>query len=178
MYNFFTDAQFDNTVANFSVSRRGVIDEFLRLREHSRSFPLFIRWLGFSIGYVEVAHAERGAGKTSYDLHKLLRFAAESIVSQSNKPLHLSILTGLVLATGAFLTSLYLAIRYFLLGTPVTGWTSTMVSIWFIGGGILANLGVLGLYLGRAFNEVKNRPLYVIRQRIGFPARQREPEAK
>ncbi len=178
VYNFFTDAQFDNTVANFSVSRRGVIDEFLRLREHSRSFPLFIRWLGFSIGYVEVAHAERGAGKTSYDLHKLLRFAAESIVSQSNKPLHLSILTGLVLATGAFLTSLYLAIRYFLLGTPVTGWTSTMVSIWFIGGGILANLGVLGLYLGRAFNEVKNRPLYVIRQRIGFPARQREPEAK
>ena len=169
VYNYFTDARFDHTVANFSISRRAVIEEFLRLREHNRSFPLFIQWLGFSVGYVEVVHAERFAGKTSYTLGKLLRLSAESIVAQSNKPLHLSIAMGLLLALAAFLVALYYFAKYFVHGIPVTGWTSMMVSLWFIGGVLLANLGVLGLYLGRVFNEVKNRPLYVIRQRIGFP---------
>lgn len=168
-YNYFTDSHFDNTVANFSISRHAVIGEFLRLREHNRSFPLFIRWLGFSVGYVEVAHAERFAGKTSYTLRKLLLLSAESILSQSNKPLYLSIAAGLLLALGAFLVALYFTGKYFISGVPVTGWTSTMVSLWFIGGVLLANLGVLGLYLGRVFNEVKNRPLYVVRQKIGFP---------
>ncbi|MDY0144862.1 MAG: glycosyltransferase family 2 protein [Kiritimatiellia bacterium] len=167
-YNYFTDARFDNTVANFSISRRPVIAEFLRMREHNRSFPLFIRWLGFSVGYVDVVHAERFAGKTSYDFRKLLRLSAESIISQSNKPLHLSIAIGLLLALGSFLVALYFIAKYFFLGIPVTGWTSMIVSLWFIGGVILMNLGVLGLYLGRVFNEVKNRPLYVVRERIGF----------
>lgn len=169
IYNYFTNTRFDNTVANFSISRRCVIEEFLRLREHNRSFPLFIHWLGFSIGYVEVAHAARFAGETSYTLKKLLRFSAESIVSQTNKPLHVSITMGLFLSLGAFLAALYFVIRYFHQGIPVTGWTSTMVSLWFIGGVILANLGILGLYMGRVFNEVKNRPLYIIRQRVGLP---------
>lgn len=169
VYNYFTDTRFDHTVANFSISRRAVIQEFLRLREHNRSFPLFIQWLGFSVGHVDVAHAERFAGKTSYTLAKLLRLSAESIVAQSNKPLHLSIAAGLLLALGAFLVALFYVVKYFLRGIPVTGWTSMMVSLWFLGGVLLANLGVLGLYLGRVFNEVKNRPLYVVRQRLGFP---------
>ncbi len=170
IYNYFTDSRFDHTVANFSISRRPVIEEFLRMREHNRSFPLFIRWLGFSVGYVEVAHAERFSGETSYTLRKLFQLSAESILSQSNKPLHLSIAAGLLLAAGAFLMALYYVIKYFLYGIPVTGWTSMMVSLWFIGGVLLANLGILGLYLGRVFNEVKNRPLYVVRQRVGFPS--------
>ncbi len=173
VYNYFTEVRFDNTVANFSISRRAVIAEFLRMREHNRCFPLFIQWLGFAVGYVAVAHAERFAGKTSYDLRKLLRLSAESIVSQSNKPLYLSIAFGLFLAAVAFLVALYYLGKYFFRGIPVTGWTSTIVSLWFLGGVMLANLGVLGLYLGRVFNEVKNRPLYVIRQRIGW--RDRNP---
>jgi len=168
-YNFLTDSRFDSSVGNFSISRWPVINEFLRLREHNRSFPLFISWLGFPIGYVEVAHAKRFAGKTSYSLRKLLRFSAESIIAQSNKPLYLSIGMGLLLALGAFLVALYYIIKYFYYGIPVTGWTSSMVSLWFIGGVLLINLGVLGLYLGRVFNEVKNRPLYIIRQCLGLP---------
>lgn len=180
IYNYFTDSRFDNTVANFSISRRPVIEEFLRLREHNRSFPLFIRWLGFSVGYIDVAHAERFAGKTSYTLRKLFLLSAESILSQSNKPLHLSIALGLLLAAGAFLGAIYFIAKYFLLGIPVTGWTSMMVSLWFVAGILLANLGILGLYLGHVFNEVKNRPLYIVRQRIGFapPEHDREnPDA-
>ena len=168
VYNYFTDAKFDNTVSSFSIARQPVIEEFLHMREHNRSFPLFILWLGFSVGYVEVAHGERFAGKTSYSFCKLLRLSAESILAQSNKPLHLSIAAGLLLALGSFLVALYFVLKYFLFGIPVTGWTSMIVSLWFIGGVILLNLGVHGLYLGRVFNEVKNRPLYVIRQKVGF----------
>ena len=168
VYNYFTDARFDNTIANFSILQRPVVSEFLRLNEHNRSFPLFIHWLGFSTGYVEVSHAERFAGKTSYSLRKLLQLSADSIISQSNKPLHLSITTGLFLALGSFLMAIYFIAKYFLFGIPVTGWTSMMVSLWFIAGVLLLNLGIFGLYLGRVFNEVKNRPLYVIQQRIGF----------
>lgn len=170
VYNFFTDTHFDNSVANFSISRRPVVDAFLRMGEHNRSFPLFIKWLGFPIGYAEVTHAERFAGKASYTLSKLVRFATESIISQSNKPLHLSIAVGLLFAAGAFLVAAYYVGKYLLYGIPVTGWASIIVSIWFIGGVVLANLGILGLYLGRIFNETKNRPLYVIREQRGFPS--------
>lgn len=172
VYNFFTDAHFDSSVAEFSISRRPVVDEFLRMKEHNRSFALFIRWLGFPIGYVEVAHAERFAGKSSYSLSKLFHHSAESIISQSNKPLYLSIALGLSLALGSFLVALYFLIEYFRIGVVVEGWTTSIVSLWFIGGILLVNLGVLGLYLGRVFNEVKNRPLYVVRQRVGFADRQ------
>ena len=82
---------------------------------------------------------------------------------------------GLLLAAGSFLAALYFALRFFIHGTPVAGWTSTIVSVWFLGGSILANLGVIGLYLGRVFNETKNRPLYVVRSRIGFPEEPRNP---
>ena len=166
VYNFLTDSHFDNTVANFSISRRQVITEFLRLREHNRSFPLFIRWLGFSVGFVDVAHAERFAGKTSYTLYKLLKLSAESIISQSNKrsiyPLRWAFCW-----PSARSWSRSILCQIFPFRHPVTGWTSMMVSLWMLGGILLANLGILGLYLGRVFNEVKNRPLYVIRQRLG-----------
>ena len=168
MYNYLTDAHFDHSVGNFSISRRAVIAEFLRLREHTRLFPLFIRWVGFSTAYVEVEHATNSARASSYTLRKLLQLSSNSIISQSNKPLHLAIASGLLFAMGAFLVAIYYTGKYFFYGIPVTGWTSMMVSLWFIGGVILANLGVLGLYLGRVFDEVKNRPLYVVRQRLGF----------
>lgn len=171
VYNYFTDSRFDSSVAEFSISRRAVIAEFLRLKEHSRSFALFIRWLGFPIGYADVAHAERFAGKTSYTLAKLFHHSAESFISQSNKPLYLSIAFGFFLALGAFLVALFFFVEYFWLGRTVEGWTSTIVSLCFLSGVILMNQGVHGLYLGRVFNEVKNRPLYVVRERVNLPSR-------
>ena len=177
-YNFLTDADFDSSVAEFSITRRPVVDEFLRMKEHNRSFALFIRWLGFPIGYVEVAHAKRFAGKSSYSLGKLFHHSAESLISQSNKPLYLSIAVGLLLAVGSFLVALYFLIEYFRLGVVVEGWTTSIVSLWFIGGILLVILGVHGIYLGRVFNEVKNRPLYVVRQRVGFPDRPAETSEK
>ena len=93
-----TDFDFDHTVANFSISSKKVIQNFKNLREYDRSFPLIIKWLGFNIGFVEVQHDERKYGKTSYTFKKLMTFAIESIVSQSNKPLLYSVKFGLFLS--------------------------------------------------------------------------------
>lgn len=167
-YNYFTDSKFDYTIANFSISKRLVIEEFIRLKELDRSFPLILQWLGFNIGHTDIEHAERYLGKTSYSMRKLIHFASSSIISQSNKPLKFSIALGLLFAFLSFLSTIFLIYKKIILGIPVTGWASQMVSIFFIGGLILANIGIMGIYIGRVFNETKDRPLYIIKSKIGL----------
>lgn len=168
VYNYFTDSKFDNSVANFSISKKNVIDEFIQFSEHDRSFPLIIHWLGFNVGSTNIEHADRYHGKTSYSLRKLIHFASASIISQSNKPLKLSILLGLSFALFSFLFALFIIYKKIVLGIPVSGWASLMLSIFFIGGLILVNLGIVGIYIGRIFNEIKGRPLFVIKSKIGL----------
>ncbi|SDJ02814.1 dolichol-phosphate mannosyltransferase [Alteribacillus bidgolensis] len=168
VYDYFTENKTDPAIANFSISSRKVIKNFQQLREQNRNFPLFIQWMGFDTAAVNVEHKERAYGSSSYSLSKLINLAIEGIVAQSNKPLRLSIKFGFLLSFGAVLYGLYLMYQYFFMFQPVPGWTSMMVSIYFIGGLIFANLGVLGLYMGKVFNEVKNRPLYIVQESIGF----------
>ncbi|MFC7394940.1 glycosyltransferase family 2 protein [Scopulibacillus cellulosilyticus] len=168
VYGYFADTKFDHSIANFSICSRQVVNEVVRLRERSRSYPLFLKWLGFNWTSVDINHAKRETGKSSYNLSKLMRFAMDSIVSQSNKPLRLAIKLGFAISFGSLLFGCFLIYKYFFLMQPVAGWTSFMVSIYFIGGLILANLGVLGLYIGKVFDEVKGRPLYIIHQAVGF----------
>ncbi|MDP4266847.1 MAG: glycosyltransferase family 2 protein [Bacteroidota bacterium] len=168
IYNYLADSQFDNTIANFSISKKEVIDSLLIMREHNRSFPLFILYTGYNIGYTEIEHYSRPYGKTSYTLSKLINFATESIVSQSNKPLIISIKVGIFLAFMSLMFIIYLAFKKIIYGVPVIGWTSIMVSIFFMGGILLANMGIVGLYIGKIFNEVKNRPLFIIKDKINI----------
>jgi dolichol-phosphate mannosyltransferase len=168
VYNFLSDVTIDPRACNFSIASRQVIDGYRRLKELNRSYHLFLRWLGFRSCYLEVDHAPRFTGKSAYDLHRGFLLALESVTSQSNKPLILSIRAGFLMSGSAFLVGLFFAIRYFTRGIGVEGWTSVIVSIYFIGGLLLANLGVLGLYLGKVFNEVKDRPLYMVRETINF----------
>lgn len=164
IYDYFTGATSDHTVANFSISSKKVVEGFQQMREQNRFFPLFIQWMGYKSSTVQVEHNSRKAGKTSYNIKKLVTLATDAIISQSNKPLRLSIQFGFIISLGSFLYGIYLFARYFFLAEPVQGWTSVMVSIYFIGGLIFFNFGVLGLYLGKVFNESKARPLYLIRE--------------
>lgn len=168
VYAGMTDGRFDPAIANFSLCSRQVADELLKMRERSRSYPLFLKWLGFRWAAVDVVHDPRGHGRSSYSLPKLVNFAVDSIVSQSDKPLRLSIAFGFVTATASLIYGLYLIYKYFFLYQPVAGWTSVMVSLIFFFGLLFTNLGVLGLYIGKIFDEVKWRPLYVVRQTVGF----------
>ncbi|GGB37778.1 glycosyltransferase [Virgibacillus dakarensis] len=164
IYDFFTGRNSDHTIANFSISSKKVVEGFRCMREQNRFFPLFIQWMGYKTGSVEVEHNARKEGKSSYNIKKLITLGTDAIISQSNKPLRLSIQFGFLISFVSFLYGVYLFARYFFLAKPVQGWTSVMVSIFFIGGLIFFNIGVLGLYIGKVFNETKGRPLYLIRE--------------
>jgi len=168
IYNYFTESSFDGSVANFSISKKVVIENFRQLREQSRSFPLFIKWMGFKIGFVKVGHAKRFAGKTSYTFNKLIRLAVDSIVSQSNKPLKLSIKLGFAISALSIAGGIVLVFMRAFSDIRIEGWASIVVSIFFSLGLILADMGIIGLYIGKVFDETKQRPLYIARDTIGI----------
>ena len=162
VYDYFTESKIDNSVANFSIISQTVVKEMRKLREQNRSYPLFVNWLGFKRTNIDIEHSKREEGKSSYTLTKLINLAIDSVVAQSNKPLKLSIKFGFLMALFSLLYAGWLLIRYFLFSIPVEGWTSMMVSFYFIGGLLFANMGFLGLYIGKIFDETKNRSLYVV----------------
>lgn len=168
LYNTLSDIRIDPRACNFSIASRSVIAAYRRLGELNRSYHLMLRWLGFRSTYIDVEHSERYAGRSAYNLRRGFLLAIESITSQSNRPLILSIRVGFLMSASAVLAGLYFIWRYLTNGIGVAGWTSVIVSLFFIGGLILANMGVLGLYLGKIFNQVKERPLYIVRETINL----------
>jgi dolichol-phosphate mannosyltransferase len=168
VYNLLSDIHLDPQACNFSIASRQMIDSYCRLKESNRSYPLFLRWLGYNSASIYVEHAERFTGKSAYNFSRGFLLAMESITSQSNKPLILSIRLGFTMSLSAIAVGLYYVGRYLTHGVGVAGWTSVIVSIFFTAGLLLANMGVLGLYVGKIFNEVKERPLYLVRERLNF----------
>ena len=164
IYNYLGDIKVDNSIANFSISSSKVISYVRQFRERNRSFPIFLNSVGFKRCYVDVDHAPRFAGESSYSLIRLFDFAIQCIVTQSNKPLKISIRFGLSLACLSLLYGIVTVIRYLHAEISVPGWTTVVVLVSFLGGLGFANLGILGLYLGKVFDEVKGRPLYCVEQ--------------
>jgi len=162
IYDYFTESNIDNTVANFSIISSKVVEKLRLLREQDRSYPLFVNWIGYKRSDVNIEHAHRESGKSSYTLKKLVNLGIDSVISQSNKPLRVSIKFGFILSFASLVYASWLIVRYLVHSIPVAGWTSVMVSIYFIGGLLFANMGVLGLYIGKTFDEAKSRPLYVV----------------
>ena len=166
IYGYFTAGAFDGSIRNFSISRWMVIDNYKRMGDQNRAFVLFIKWMGFKSAVIDVDYTERASGKSSYTMRKQLLLAMEIITTQSNKPLILSIKLGFTLSLLAFFYMVYLIARYFMYHTVTAGWTSTIVSIYFVGGIILAQMGLLGLYIGYVFDQTKGRPIFIVRESI------------
>lgn len=164
--SFLTDTKLDPTIANYSIVSRRVIEAVRSIGERNRAYPLLLRWVGFKTTSVDIAHAARTVGKTSYNFRKLLKLAIDLVVTHSHKPLTLSVYFGFTMALVALMYAAWIIVRYFLFGVTVEGWTSVFVSIWLLSGLLFANLGVLGLYLGKVFEEVKGRPLFIVADTI------------
>lgn len=163
VYEYFTDGTYDSSLCNFSISRRVVIDNYCRMREHNRAYTMFVKWLGFKQTAIDLEGDERFEGKSSYDFGKKMKMAMELITAQSTKPLKFSINVGFFFALAALIVIVYLVIRHLLdPAEALVGWTSTVAFILLMGGLNLAAIGVVGIYVGNIFNEVKHRPLYVV----------------
>lgn len=166
LYNWLGDVDVDNSVANFSLCSRRVIEHVRSFRERNRNFPMFLNEVGYPRTMVDVVHSSRFHGKSAYTFSKLIDFAIQTIVARSNKPLRLSIRFGFLLALLALGYGITVIIRYFVYDVAVEGWTTLVVLVSFLGGLGFANLGILGLYLGKIFDEVKGRPLYIVERTL------------
>lgn len=160
--NYFSEINYDSEVGNFRIISRQVVDNIKPMRERLRFFGGIVDWLGFKTTSVDVEHCERLTGESSYTFRKLWRLGSEAIIAHSDKPLRLSIKFGFFMGFTSFFFGFYIFLKAVIYGTPVLGWASLMVSLYFLGGIIIFILGIIGLYLGKTFEETKHRPLYVI----------------
>jgi dolichol-phosphate mannosyltransferase len=164
--SYMTGAAQDGAIANFGVYHRRAIEAVCSIRENHRYFPVMIRWVGFKSATVDVMHAPRAIGKSSYDFAKSLKLAYETIISFSDKPLRLAVKLGMIIATISLVLSVLIVYLAIIGEVVVAGWASVMASIWFLAGLIITLLGVVGTYLGRTFDEAKKRPIYIIKEKI------------
>jgi glycosyltransferase involved in cell wall biosynthesis len=160
--SFLVGTKIDPSVANFGIYKRKVINAVVSMREHTRFFPMLIKWVGFKTCIVEVNHSARAEGKSSYSFKALLNLALSIMLSFSDKPLRLMVKFGIMVSFFAFLFALYNIIQYLRGVISVSGFASLIVSIWFLSGLIISAIGVVGLYTGRIFEQSKQRPIYII----------------
>jgi len=164
IFSYLADIEYDGQTGNFRIMSRKVVENYRLMREQLRFFGGLVQWMGFPSTSIDVKHAERFEGQSTYTFAKLWRLASETIIAYSDKPLRLAIRFGFMMAFMAFCYGVYIFMRALLYGSPIEGWSSLIVSIYFIGGIIISILGVMGIYLGKTFDESKKRPLYIVRR--------------
>lgn len=162
IYGFFTDSRYDNEVANFGIYHTKVISSILSVGDYIKFFPLFVPFVGFNTISIPVEHAARSSGKSSYSLRKLTSLAFNTILSFSNKPLKLVVKFGLIISLLSILAGLYTGYLYFTNQIEVPGYSSIIISIWLLSGIIITTIGITGIYVGKIFDQVKKRPVFII----------------
>ena len=158
--------EYDPHIGAYSIIARRVVDAFLEFGDYRRGYVVVLGWLGFRRSHVDVEHRERPIGRSTYTPFALFTHAVTLAITYSDKPLRMSIYFGLTLSTFSFLLGIWFAINYFTsnVGQLALGWTSVILSHLFMSGLLLISLGVVGLYIGRIFEQVKHRPIFVVRE--------------
>ena len=169
LIRFLSDTEMPLDAGDFRLMDRQVVDTLRSLREQNRYIRGMVSWTGFSQVGLPYRRDRRYAGKTKFTLKKMVRFAFDGILSFSDKPLKLTAYLGFLITLVSFVMALRVLIEK--IRHPdmlVSGWTTLILAVLFIGGIQMISLGILGLYLGRQYREVKKRPLYVVAETIGF----------
>ncbi|HMS32606.1 MAG TPA: glycosyltransferase family 2 protein [Ignavibacteria bacterium] len=167
LFKMFSDKNYDLNVGSMTMISRRVKDEFLKLRDQDRLYIQLIKWVGFRSTYVPVEHRERYEGSSTYSISKLFVTALQGWTSYSDKLLRLSIYTGLIISILSLLAGLSIVLSYFLLKFQ-PGWPSLIVAILFSTGLILMSIGIAGIYIGKIFEQTKQRPLYIIDEKLNL----------
>jgi dolichol-phosphate mannosyltransferase len=163
----------------FGLMDRVVVEEFNRLPERNRFIPGLRSWLGFKTDSVLYDRQDRAAGKPKQTLRRLIHYAMDGIFSFSYRPLRWVTWMGLFVSTVSFGLALWYIFDFFYHRKPITGFTTTIVCVLFLGGVQMIAVGILGEYIGRIYEEIKQRPLYVVQELVGIgerpaPERRRE----
>ncbi len=170
VFNFLVNNKFSRAteaVGSYSLLSRKVVDAFLSVGDYRRHYLMVLRWLGFPQAFVKIQHQERYAGKSSYNLRKLIEHALDGITSQSDRLLRLTAGFGFVLSFFSFVTAILVIVAYFVRPFQA-GWASLFVLILFVSGLIILSIGICGIYIGKIFEQTKNRPLFIVDKKINL----------
>lgn len=170
LLSWLTGTHHDPSIANFGVYHRKVIDALCAMKEHIRYFPTMVKWVGFRSTTLDVTHSTRSGGRSAYNFHKLVRLALDIVLAYSDKPLRLTVKAGIFIALTSFVFALVIVVRALAGAYQVMGYASLIVSIWFLAGLVIFILGIVGLYVGKTFEGVKNRAVYIVRETTTSPS--------
>jgi len=162
--NILSDIEIPQDVGDFRLISKAALNAVKQIRERKRFMKGIFAWVGFKTTSVYYERAPRYAGKTKWNYFKLINLAIEGITSFSIAPLRLASLLGLFVSFVAFLYAMWIIIQKLVYGNPVKGYPSIMVAILFLGGVQLITIGIIGEYVGRIYEEVKQRPLYIVKK--------------
>lgn len=162
---YLTGSKIDHTVANFGIYHKNVVAAICSLRESIRFFPSMVTWVGFRKTSIDVEHAERHSGSSSYNFSRMFTLALDIILAYSDKPMRLFIRLGFFISLLSIFVGGFYFFQHLTNRVIVPGYTSLIISIWFLSGLIIFILGIIGLYLGKTFEGVKKRPIYIIRKK-------------
>ncbi|WP_075185811.1 glycosyltransferase family 2 protein [Teredinibacter haidensis] len=168
LFNKMSDTYIPSNVGDYRLMDRKVVDVIKQLPEKDRFMKGLFCWPGFKSTTVEFERPERAEGETKFNMWKLWNFAISGIASFSTMPIRLGIYLGLMISAASFVYGLFIITKTLFMGIDVPGYASMMVAVLFLGGIQLFFLGLLGEYIGRIYKEVKNRPLYVVEEWVGF----------
>ena len=163
VFNYLSGANFDNNVANFGIYHQKTIKSILDMKDYVKFFSLFINWIGFKSVSIPIEHGEREEGKSTYSVGRLFKQAFNVIISFSDKPLRLFINFGLSISILSFVLGIYYL--YLSITHKITqpGFSSL---IWFLSGIIISCIGIVGVYLGKTFDQAKGRPTFIIDEEV------------
>ena len=162
IFNYLAGTKFDNEIANFGIFNKKVISSVLNIGDYIKSFPLFVYFSGFKSTAIIVEHATRESGTSSYTFSKLISLAFNTIISYSNKPLKIFVKFGMLISLLSILGGIVNLVLYFDGKIKVSGYSSLIISIWFLSGILITVVGVVGIYVGKVFEQTKNRPPFII----------------
>jgi len=168
VHNSVAEITIPNDAGDFRMLDQKVIEVLRHLPERTRFMKGLFAWVGFTTSTLEYERQPRAAGKTKWQFWKLWNFALDGITASSTLPLRIWTYFGVLISVFAFLFASYLLIETLLHGNEQPGYASTMIAILFLGGINIMATGILGEYLGRVYVEVRNRPLYIVRETHGF----------
>lgn len=163
---YLTETKQDRTVANFVCYHRKAVDAMARIKDHNRYYPMLQQLIGFNYAKVNIEHAEREDGKSSYSFGKRLRLAMDTILTFSDKPLRLTVKFGVFLSFLSICAAIIMVTLYVFSDVKAEGWASLALLLSFFSGIIISVLGMVGLYVGRTFESVKHRPTYIIQEKV------------
>jgi dolichol-phosphate mannosyltransferase len=173
-----SDVEIPRNVGDFRLVDRKALDAFLAMPERDRFVRGMFAWIGFRQAVVSFHRPPRAAGETKYSLAKMVRLAANGVVSFSDAPLRVALWAGLAISTLAIVYGLWVIAMWAMNANLARGWSSIVVLVAFLGGANMLMTGVMGVYVGRIYGEVKRRPLYVVDRTVGFGAAAEEPAAQ